>query len=289
MSENSKKPYDNFSLHKDSDEVIGYRFECSNPKAVMCIIHGIGEHAGRYCRMAGILSESGIACLAFDQRGHGISKGKRGDCSPRSKVLGDVDALITRAGEMYPGLPITLFGHSMGGNICLDYRARGSLNHIPDKYIVSAPWIKLAKDMPGPAVGILRAASKIFPTASISQSFPENQLGNLINVRPYKDDPLVHDHICLRCAAECFDMGNAIFDGTNPDNGRAYGKPFLLMHGDEDRVCSVKGSRRLAERMKDNTWFSYIEWPGYYHEIHNGGREATGDEVIEKIKDFILK
>lgn len=84
-------------------------------------------------------------------------------------------------------------------------------------------------------------------------------------------------------------MGNAIFDGTNPDNGRADGKPFLLMHGDEDRVCSVNGSRRLAERMKDNTWFSYIEWPGYYHEIHNGGREATGDEVIEKIKDFILK
>ncbi|MDO5303304.1 MAG: alpha/beta hydrolase [Clostridia bacterium] len=289
MSENSKNMYENFLLHKDNDFNVGYHFPCEDPKAVLCIIHGIGEHAGRYGRVARELKKAGIACVAFDQRGHGITKGKRGDCAPRELVLGDVDALIERAQEFYPGVPIVLYGHSMGGNVCLDYRARGNMNHIPDKYIVSAPWIKLVKDIPKPVVSTVKAASHVFPTASISQSFPENQLGNLINVRPYNDDPLVHDKITLRCAAQCFDIGNAIYAGTNEDNGRAYGKPFLLMHGDEDKICDVRGSRQVAERLKDEPWFEYVEWPGYYHEIHNGGREATGDDVIEKMKEFILK
>lgn len=288
MSSNRKKLYDCFPLYKNNDEIIGYSFKCEEPKYVMCIIHGVGEYSARYSRMAEALSHYGIACIAYDQRGHGISKGKRGDCAPRSKVFEDIDALIETAQELYPGLPITLYGHSMGGNICLDYRARGSKNHIPEKYIVSAPWIKLVKDFPKPVVSMLRSASKIMPTFGISQSFPEDKLGNLINVRPYKDDPIVHSHISLRCAAECFDMGNSIYDGTNPDNGKSFGKPFLLMHGDQDKICSVNGSRHVAERLKNEDWFTYIEWPGYYHEIHNGGKEATGDDVIETIKDFIL-
>lgn len=280
--------FENFAMETRNREVVGYRFDCDNPKAVLCIIHGVGEHAGRYRRMASMLAESGIATVAFDLRGHGISQGKRGDCAPRQQVLEDVDALIEYALRFYPELPVTLYGHSMGGNICLDYKARGNNNSLPVKYIVSAPWIKLVKDFPKPVVSMLRAASKIAPRVTISQSFPEEQLGNLSNVRPYDDDPLVHNTISLRCAAECFDKGNEIFEGANYDNHNTDGKPFLLMHGDEDKICSVEGSRAVAARMKDSEGFRYVEWHGYYHEIHNGGKDVTGDEVIYAIKDFIL-
>lgn len=279
--------FDNFAFETRDKAVVGYHFPCENASHVMCLIHGIGEHAGRYRRMADMLCEKGIAVVAMDLRGHGISGGVRGDTAPREEVLKDVDELIKYAQRFYPGLPVTLYGHSMGGNICLDYRARGTLNDVPAKYIVSAPWIKLVQAIPKPVYKALKLAVKVAPKFAISQSFPEDFLGNPEKVRPYNDDPLVHSHITLRCAEQGFDIGNAIYDGTNEDNHKADNIPFLLMHGDADRICDVDGSRALAERMAANPNFTYIEWPEYYHEIHNGGADITGDEVIQKIGEFI--
>lgn len=281
--------YDNFNFEKRDHAVAGYHFPCENARYVMCLIHGIGEHAGRYQRMAEKLAAHGIAIVSMDLRGHGISLGVRGDTAPRKEVLADVDALIEEAQKLYPGLPLILYGHSMGGNICLDYRARGGHNDVPVKYIVSAPWIKLVMDVPKPLYGVVKAASKIFPRATISQKFPEKDLGNLEYVRPYEADPLVHSKISLRCAAESFDIGRSFFDGSNEDNHRADGKPFLLMHGDQDKICHIEGSRQFAKRYQDAPWFTYMEWPGYCHEIHNGGEQATGDAVIETIAAFITE
>lgn len=281
--------YENFAFEKRERAVTGYHFPCDHATHVMCLIHGIGEHAGRYQRMAGKLAEKGIAVLSMDLRGHGISSGVRGDTAPRREVLLDVDALIEYARELYPGLPIVLYGHSMGGNICLNYRAMGRKNDLPEKYIVSAPWIKLVMQIPRPLYACVKAAAKVVPKMTISSSFPEEDLGNLEFVRPYHDDPLVHDKISLRCAVDCYDFGNAIAAGTNEDNHGAEGKPFLLMHGDGDKICDIAGSRAAAMHFKEMADFTYIEWPGYCHEIHNGGPAATGDEVIAKIIEFILK
>ena len=281
--------YENFAFEKRARAVTGYHFPCDNASYVMCLIHGIGEHAGRYQRMAKKLAEKGIAVISMDLRGHGISSGVRGDTAPRKEVLADVDALIEYAQELYPGLPLILYGHSMGGNICLHYRAVGRKNDVPQKYIVSAPWIKLVMQIPGPLYTCVKAASKVFPKKTIASSFPEEDLGNLKYVRPYHDDPLVHDKISLRCAVDCYDFGNAIAMGVNEDNRGAEGKSLLLMHGDMDKICDIKGSRAVAGRLSGTAGFTYIEWPGYCHEIHNGGPETTGDEVIAKIIEFILE
>lgn len=280
--------FENFAFEKRNREVTGYHFPVENPAAIMCLIHGIGEHAGRYSRMADKLAEKKIAVVAMDLRGHGISKGVRGDTAPREEVLADIDALIEYAEEFYPGVPLTLYGHSMGGNLCLDYRARGGHNDIPAKYIVSAPWIKLVMAVPKPLYFFVKGAAKAAPKLTISQNLPEENLGNLDYVRPYKEDRLVHAKISLRCAVSCFDFGNAFYEGVNQDNGRASGKPFLLMHGDQDKICDVEGSRRAAQRFKQDENFTYIEWPEYYHEIHNGGPDHTGNRVIETIGDFII-
>lgn len=280
--------YDNFAFETRGRAVAGYHFPCTAPQKVMCIIHGIGEHMGRYQRMAEKLNAENIAVLGMDLRGHGISSGVRGDTAPREEILQDIDAMLDYAAAFYPGLPIVLYGHSMGGNLCLDYRARGNKNEMPEKYIVSAPWIKLCMDLPKPLVAAVRGLSKALPRVTISQQFPEEALGNLEYVRPYHDDPLVHAKISLRCAAQCFDFGNAVFDGVNEDTHRADTKPFLLMHGDKDEICDVRGSRAVAERWKDQPHFTYVEWEDYCHEIHNGGPEKTGDDVIAKIAEFVL-
>ena len=117
--------YDNFVYDTGGFKLAGYIWDVPHPDNVVCIIHGIGEYAGRYDRLAKILNPAGIAVLSMDLPGHGLSAGKRRHAAPRSLVLDDVTEMIRYAEEKWPGIPITLYGHSMGGNICLDYRARG--------------------------------------------------------------------------------------------------------------------------------------------------------------------
>lgn len=281
--------FENFIYPDMPYRLIGYQWDVESPKKVMCIIHGIGEHGGRYDRMAGYLTEAGIAVIAMDLPGHGLTDGKRGDASPREKVFEAVDAMLSYARKKYPDVPIVLYGHSMGGNICLDYRSRGGLDVLPEKYIVSAPWLRLTKSIPTPVFLALKGVSKIAPNITMSSNCNPEDLGNMEIVSDYATDPLVHGHITLRTAAECFEIGEALCTGAHPTDGLADGKPFLLMHGSADKICSVEGSRMLAELYSNEPWFKYIEWPGYYHEIHNGGPEATGEEVIETIKNYVLQ
>jgi len=281
--------YINFQYDYPDTELMGYFWEAKNPVKVMCIIHGKGEYAARYDRLASYMVEGGISVISMDLPGHGISGGSRGHIGARAQVLNIITLMIDKAQEMYPDLPIILYGHSMGGNLCLDYRMRGPKNGVPEKYIVSAPWIILVNDVPKPVFRILHAISGILPKLKINSTINEEFLGNLENTRGYNTDPLVEKAISLKTAADAMDVAASLRENRHPNNKRAKGKPFLLMHGDADKVCSVEGSRKLASIYKNEENFKYIEWEGYYHEIHNGGPEVSGDEVIKTIRDFALE
>lgn len=261
----------------------GYHWQRTTPSHVVCVIHGIGEHAGRYDRMASFMQEAGFAVLSMDLSGHGASPGKRGHCAPRTEVRGHVDALISHAREFYPETPLILYGHSMGGNIALDYRKQGKRNHVPAAYIVSAPWVELVRKIPSCQYQFVKAAAKVMPSFTISSGVSSADLGQAAAVGEYEKDPLVHKKISLLCALEGFEIGAALAAGTLEDNGGAAGKPLLLMHGTEDRICSIEGSRKIAA-LED---CDYMEWQGLYHEIHNGGSDSNGQEVIEKVIQWI--
>lgn len=279
--------YQLFEFKKRNNYLVGYHNTCENTKYVVCLVHGIGEYAGRFQRVADYFSKEGIAVLSMDLRGHGRSKGSRGNCAPRQEVLKDVDSLIEYAIELYPELPIVLYGHSMGGNIVLDYRARGGHNEIPSGYIISAPWIRLVRPISGGLLKTVKVLSKIAPSFKIKSEIPEEQLGNVLYVKPYREDELVHPYASAMCAYEGFTIGEKLEKGTNEDNGRAKNIPCLLMHGTEDLICSIEGSREFAKHQNPE-YFKMIEWPGYYHEIHNGGPDGqTGEDVILKAIEFI--
>ena len=280
--------YTNFNFDKRENHIVGYHFACENPTRVMCLVHGIGEYAKRYERMAGFLNEASIGVISMDLRGHGLSEGKRGHTAPRASVLKDIDALIEYAQEMYPDIPITLFGHSMGGNLVLDYLMQGGKNDVPSSYVVSAPWIELADAVPKSLHSVMKILTKIVPKFSINSGCDESKLGNLNYVRPYKSDEKIHDKITVQCALECYDTGMEIESGTHINNHRSDNTPLLLMHGDKDMICSVEATRNVAARFKDRHDFQYIEWQGYYHELHNGSPDYTGEEPIKKVIDFIL-
>ena len=277
--------YQTFKLPSDVKSIAGYHWPSDKPTHVVCLIHGIGEHAGRYERMACRFNKRQIAVIAIDLRGHGLSVGKRGHTAPRQEILKDIDYLIKYTMELYKDVPIVMYGHSMGGNITLDYRIRGNLSYVPSAYIASAPWVQLYKPFPTPIVGIVKALSKFSPEMQFSSSVDEAILGNPISVGKYKSDPLVHDKITALCATDCLSVGKELFEGTLEGNGGGRCKPLLLMHGDSDKICAVSGSRAVALNEGKNC--TYVEWPGLYHEIHNGGTDSAGDEVIQRAIDFI--
>lgn len=278
--------YHSFSLKKGPAEekpIAGYSWEREQAKGTVCIIHGIGEYAGRYDRVAGKLQEAGYDVCSMDLRGHGRSPGKRGHCAPRETIRADIDDLISYARQRHPDKPLILYGHSMGGNIVLDYRKRGNCNHQPAAYVVSAPWIQLVRTVPAYQYAAVKALAKIIPAFTISSGVSAKELGNPKTVGDYERDPLIHKNISLLCALEGFQIGTALAEGTLPDNGGAKGTPLLLMHGTEDKICSIKGSEKIAALEHCD----YIPWEGLYHEIHNGGGESNGDEVIETMIRWI--
>ncbi len=277
----------NFELiNKESNvKTIGYSWDLNNPEYVLCIIHGLGELAGRYNRMNEYLTKANIASVSMDLRGHGLSSGTRGHCAPRKLILQDVDALIQTAQTKYPGVPIILYGHSLGGNIALDYKSRGNHNDVPVAFIISAPWLHL-KEAPAPMLRkMVSLISRIAPSFAIKSAIDEKVLGHPDSVKPYNDNPLVHDKISMLTAREGLEIGEAIVAGTHEDNGGSKGKPWLLMHGTDDRICDINGSKALYKRIPENCTF--IPWEGYFHEIHNGNETVRGEEVILRMIQWI--
>lgn len=277
--------YDNFILKNvgDQQNIAGYHWPVEDPDYVVCLIHGIGEYAGRYERVAAEFTSNKIAIVSMDLRGHGLTFGKRGHCAPRKSILEDIDTLIDYAMEKYPGKPVILYGHSMGGNITMDYRKRGSKNSLLSGFLVSAPWVQLVRQVSGALYVTVKSLAKVMPKMTISSGVSEKDLGNKKSVGDYNANPLIHHRISLACAVDGFITGELMAEGKLEDNGGAEGKPMLLMHGTEDKICSVNGSRKVAAVEE----CEYVEWPGLFHEIHNGGEESTGDEVISKMIQWI--
>lgn len=277
--------YGKFILRKlDKGIIRGYSWEVDDPDKVICIVHGIGEYGGRFDRVAERFRADNMAVFALDLRGHGESVGKKGDCAPRSKVLDDVSALIEYAQDKHPDKKLVLYGHSMGGNIVLDYRGRGMLNDVPSGYIISAPWVRLVRKVPAPLYKTIKLLSGLVPSLTIGSEVNENDLGHPESVKPYKANPMVHNRISIQCAVDGFDTGLALEDGSAVDNRRAADIPTLIMHGSEDRICDIEGTRRIARRLEDiGDNIEFVEWNGLYHEIHNGSDKSNGDEVIEKM------
>lgn len=281
--------YETFELRKLENGIIrGYLWDKEEPEKVVCIVHGIGEYGGRYDRVAGRFQEANFAVVSMDLRGHGDSVEKKGHCAPREAVLEDISAMLRYAREKWPGVPIVLYGHSMGGNITLDYRCRGELNDVPVFYLITGPWIRLIRPIPPAVFRLVKAAAAVMPSFTIGSDVDEAVLGAPESVLPYHDDPMVHNRISLRCAVDGYETGRKLEEGTCENNGRADEIPILIMHGEEDQICDIQGSLAVAVRMKqENRPVEFISWPGLYHEIHNGGKNSNGDEVIEMMIQYI--
>ncbi|QOX62538.1 lysophospholipase [Anoxybacterium hadale] len=279
--------YSTFLLHNGKIQLMGYAWNVDQPKAIACLIHGIGEHAGRYDRIGEALQESEIGLIAVDLRGHGLSAGKRGHTAPRAEILRDIDLLIEYTRKIHPDVPIVLYGHSMGGNLALDYRNRGKYRSLLEGYVITSPWLILMRKIPFYLYQFSKLMAVFKPDFTMNSKIKSEELGNSGIIAKQENKHLIHGKITVRTALDGFDTADRLLrERVGGDDGAAL-KPFLLMQGDADQICDPEGSRRLARLEAERC--TYIEWPDLYHEIHSGGAESDGAEVIETIAQWIIK
>jgi alpha-beta hydrolase superfamily lysophospholipase len=256
----------------------GFRDEPEKvPDAVLCLVHGLGEHAGRYKDLTCQLCAAGIAVLSMDLRGHGTSDGKRGHVAPRSRVLEDIDDLIRKARNAWPGRPVFLMGHSLGGNLVLHHRLAGKEKVAGT--VASSPALILANPKPPAVMMLLRTAARLLPALIIPNRLDPAGLSRNRHIAvEYRSDPLVHPYISLQAGVDMVDAGNLVLARAAEPGG-----PVLLLHGSADPICSVEGSRQFARAAGD--FCAYQEFEGMYHELHH---ESIWPEEARRIAAFVL-
>lgn len=252
----------------DNLRIYAKEWRIDNPKAVLCLVHGLGEHLNRYNHLAKYFNEKGFAVVAYDRRGHGQSEGKRGHTLSYEAFLDEVSQLLVEAELRYPKLPTFLYGHSMGGNIALKY----TLDRHPmiRGTIVTGPWIELPESPPAILIGIAKLMRSIYPSFSQNTDLDPSFVSRDAEVvKAYKDDPLVHGKITSATAMDMLKAADWLneYDGKMP-------VPTLIMHGTDDKLTSQSASEAFAKRVGGD--ITYRKWEGWYHEIHNerGQREV---------------
>jgi acylglycerol lipase len=214
-------------------------------RGAVCLVHGFGEHAGRYEPVGARLAAAGYAVNAFDLRGHGRSAGRRGD-TRFAATMGDLDAMLGEArAAAGPDLPVFLYGHSLGGLIVLHYL----LDRRPaiSGAVVSAPVLHTAVAEQRLKVWLSMTLGRVLPWLSIPAGLDDSGLTRDADVlAAYRADPLVHHKASLGFARDVLLAADRVLAGA-----ASIGVPLYLVHGKKDPVNYVTGSEAVAACLGD--------------------------------------
>lgn len=239
------------------------------PRAVVCLVHGLGEYSGRYTHVGRAFTDAGFALVAFDLRGHGKSGGQRGHFPSLDLLMDDIHQLIHQGNEKFPGLPVFLYGHSLGGLLVLNYATYDE--HSLSGVIATGAGLRSPVLEQKAKIALSKVLGSLLPAVTIPTGLDANGISrNPEVVRTYKNDPLVHDVATLSAAR----VGVSAVDRAFSHAGE-FSTPLLLMHGTADSVTYSRGSQEFAALVPENCTLKL--WEGLYHEIHN---EPEHDEVL---------
>jgi alpha-beta hydrolase superfamily lysophospholipase len=244
-------------------------------KAVIVMVHGIGEHIQRYAYWAELFRKERIAFTGVDLPGHGRSDGRRGNIKSYRLLEEMINIMIDSCRKTFPGIPVYLYGHSLGGGIVLDYILR--VNPRISGAIVTSPWLRLAFEPPKVKVMMATAMKNLLPGLVQPSGLNVSHISHdEAVIENYKSDPLVHDKISLslfNCA-----MSAAKY---SLEHAAELKIPTLIIHGSDDQINSYSGSREFAEKSGK---VQFRIWEGGYHELHN---EVFKNEVFRYILSWM--
>jgi alpha-beta hydrolase superfamily lysophospholipase len=246
-----------------------------NTKAVIILIHGLGEHIQRYIYWADLFKKEGFGFVGVDLPGHGRSEGKRGNIKSYALIGEMIDILLKSCNQTFPGIPVYIYGHSLGGGIVLDYllrrkpRVKGA--------IVTSPWLRLSFEPARIKLIMSSVMKNLLPGLIQPSGLNVSHISHdEAVVEKYKTDPLVHGKISVSLFHGA--MTAAKYSLTHASELKVR---TLILHGSDDMITSPEGSREFAEK----TGMAELKiWEGGYHELHN---EPFKDEVFKYIMNWI--
>jgi len=240
------------------------------------LIHGLGEHSGRYWNFIERAIKEGLAVLTFDLPGHGRSRGIRGH-APLKKVLNIIENITKNSKK-----PLIIFGHSLGGLIAARYVEKGGKAKM---LILSSPGLDYdRKEVSDNLVTLAKVLSAIIPILPMSNRINPDLLSrNKDAVYRYTHDPLVHDKISVALARDFF-----VESQKAVEEAGKISIPTLVLIGTEDKVTPPNGARKFYENLNSKDK-KLIEYKGAYHEIFEDPEYSKQfyDDIFNFIKDHL--
>ncbi|ADH98743.1 alpha/beta hydrolase fold protein [[Bacillus] selenitireducens MLS10] len=245
-----------------------YETNVERPRGVAVVVHGAGEHHGRYRWLIEQFQAAGFHVVSGDLPGQGKTDGKRGHIKSFDEYIARITSWLIAA-KTYK-LPVILFGHSMGGLASVRTVVRLEERLKPDMMILSSPCLGLVNQTSKPKEFLARVMNRVKPDLYVTSNV-RNGTGtrNREVIRLYDEDPLRVRKITVRWYRELHQSMKAAFTeaASFPDI------PLLVSQGGEDLIVDRHEVRKWFDRLPINDK-SYKEWPGLYHEVLNEPERA---------------
>jgi alpha-beta hydrolase superfamily lysophospholipase len=242
------------------------------------LVHGLGEHAGRYQEVAAHLRSWGFIVRAYDQQGHGQSAGARGDMLRPGSLQADLGHVIdaTRQRPHCADRPLVLLGHSMGGLVVA--RALAEQLRTVDAAVLSSPALGASPNIVQKL--LLATLPKLLPHLTVDNGLNANLVARDAQVvQAYKADPLVHRRISAGLAAWILQEGQHTLDQATQ-----WAVPTLLLYAGDDHLVRASASAEFARSAPQALVQSHC-YEAMYHEIFN---DPQRDQVFTVLKAWLL-
>ncbi len=264
-----------FTLQSHRTEIYGQYYRPEKAIGVVVLVHGLGEHSGRYLEnVVPMLLETGLTVVLYDNFGHGKSDGRKGHCPNYQALIDVLHSAIQKANSVFPDLPIFLYGHSMGGNLVLNYALRQNTDL--KGVIATSPYLRLAFQPPKWKMVMGRSMLKLWPSITLPSGLDPSGISRVPSeVEKYSKDPLVHDKVSPMYSFPIMDAGEwAIANASHLKT------EVFLLHGTGDPIIDFQGTKEFHENSKKTTLKLF---EGGYHELHH---DLCKEEMLTAIQNW---
>ncbi|MEM8670602.1 MAG: lysophospholipase [Planctomycetota bacterium] len=248
------------------------------PKFVLGVIHGLGDHSGRFDGMARWFAARGVLVYCFDQVGHGRSPGPRMVIPSYVSMLRDIDEFLRQLREAHPDCQVGLFGQSMGGNLVLNHQFR---DYSKTTFAVAgSPMLRAIHEPGALQMTMFRLLAKLIPNRTLDvPSDPKGLTRDPDAQQAFLDDPLVQRTISIRLGLALIESGAWLLNES-----QSLSTPTLITHGDADPVTCHQASIELANRVGNPIDLKI--WPDGPHDLHH---DIVQEEYFEYVYDWMIQ
>jgi alpha-beta hydrolase superfamily lysophospholipase len=252
----------------DGTELRTRHWPAKEPWASLLLVHGLGEHSGRYEHVGEHLGAAGVDTHAYDQRGQGASDGRRGHIDRWSRYHDDLGERLAAVRAGADGRPVVLYGHSMGGLVAAGYLL--SDRPKPDLVVLTAPG--LDSTLAGWKKALAALVARVLPTLAIPTGVDPATLSR----DPAVGARVTGDDLCVKVSTTRFGSEALAEQSRVRAGARSIGVPALVLHGLDDGLVPPAAS----EVFEGVDGIERRTYPGLRHELHN---EPEGQAILAEV------